>query len=161
RSSPTVALWANSPSGCASSAMTAGPCGCAIHSSERCCGPSRSSRPAGGAQPWPVSSPRRRTTSATVWPGPRPCATCAACPPPPPVHTQVVAHRTDGLSRPAASALPDGLHRRIVTFLAMAPKLSIESRWQRAIELATELNPYVAPAPPEGTFPEQFLSAIV
>src|SRR5699024_98055 len=81
--------------------------------------------------------------------------------PPPPVHTHVAPHLQDWLSRTDVSALPDGLHRRIVTFLAMAPKLSIESRWQRAIELATELNPYVAPAPPEGTFPEQFLSAIV
>ena len=81
--------------------------------------------------------------------------------PPPPVHTHVAPQLQDWLSRTDVSALPDGLHRRIVTFLAMAPKLSIESRWQRAIELATELNPYVAPAPPEGTFPEQFLSAIV
>ena len=43
----------------------------------------------------------------------------------------------------------------------MAPQLGAESRWQRAIELATELNVYVAPAPPEGTFPEQFLSAVI
>ncbi|HHX46839.1 MAG TPA: RDD family protein, partial [Brevibacterium sp.] len=65
------------------------------------------------------------------------------------------------LNRTDVTSIPDGLHRRIVQFLAMAPQLGAESRWQRAIELATELNPYVAPAPPEGTFPEQFLSAVI
>lgn len=79
----------------------------------------------------------------------------------PPVATHVAPQLHDWLARTDVSALPDGLHRRIVQFLAMAPKLGQESRWQRAIELATELNPYVAPAPPEGTFPEQFLSAVI
>jgi uncharacterized RDD family membrane protein YckC len=81
--------------------------------------------------------------------------------PVPPVQTHVAPQLHDWLARTDVSGLPDGLHRRIVQFLAMAPKLGQESRWQRAIELATELNPYVAPAPPEGTFPEQFLSAII
>jgi uncharacterized RDD family membrane protein YckC len=80
---------------------------------------------------------------------------------PPPVLTHVAPQLNDWLARTDVSAMPDGLHRRIVQFLAMAPKLGTESRWQRAIELATELNPYVAPAPPEGTFPEQFLSAVI
>ena len=44
--------------------------GGAIHSSERCCGPSRSSRPEEGSRPCPVSSPRRRSASATIWPAP-------------------------------------------------------------------------------------------
>ncbi len=81
--------------------------------------------------------------------------------PPPPVRTHVAPQLQDWLARTDVSPLPAGLHRRIVTFLAMAPQLGSESRWQRAIELATELNPYVAPAPPEGTFPEQFLSAVI
>lgn len=81
--------------------------------------------------------------------------------PPPPVHTHVAPQLHEWVARTDVSALPEGLHRRIVQFLVMAPKLGRESRWQRAIELATELNPYVAPAPPEGTFPEQFLSAVI
>lgn len=79
----------------------------------------------------------------------------------PPMHTHVAPHLHEWLNRTDVTAIPDGLHRRIVAFLAMAPRLGAESRWQRAIELATELNPYVAPAPPEGTFPEQFLSAVI
>ena len=79
----------------------------------------------------------------------------------PPMHTHVAPHLHDWLNRTDVTTIPDGLHRRIVAFLAMAPQLGAESRWQRAIELATELNPYVAPAPPEGTFPEQFLSAVI
>ncbi|WP_248279160.1 RDD family protein [Brevibacterium sp. 'Marine'] len=79
----------------------------------------------------------------------------------PPMHTHVAPHLHDWLGRTDVTTIPDGLHRRIVQFLAMAPQLGAESRWQRAIELATELNAYVAPAPPEGTFPEQFLSAVI
>ncbi|SDS88339.1 Uncharacterized membrane protein YckC, RDD family [Brevibacterium siliguriense] len=79
----------------------------------------------------------------------------------PPMHTHVAPHLHNWLNRTDVTTIPDGLHRRIVAFLATAPQLGAESRWQRAIELATELNPYVAPAPPEGTFPEQFLSAII
>jgi uncharacterized RDD family membrane protein YckC len=79
----------------------------------------------------------------------------------PPMQTHVAPHLQDWLNRTDVTSIPDGLHRRIVQFLAMAPQLGAESRWQRAIELATELNPYVAPAPPEGTFPEQFLSAVI
>lgn len=79
----------------------------------------------------------------------------------PAVHTHVAPQLHEWLASTDVSAVPEGLHRRIVTFLAMAPQLGAESRWERAIELATELNPYVAPAPPEGTFPEQFLSAII
>src|SRR5699024_2294262 len=70
-------------------------------------------------------------------------------------------HLPDWLSRTDVSALPTGLHRRIVTSLALAPKHTIESRSQRAIALATALNPSMAPTPPAATFPEQFLSAIV
>ncbi|GAA1796375.1 MULTISPECIES: RDD family protein [Brevibacterium] len=80
--------------------------------------------------------------------------------PPPPVTTHVAPQLAHWLSETDVSAVPTGLHRRIVAFLAIAPNLGHESRWQRAVELATELNPHVAPAPPEGTLPEQFLSAI-
>lgn len=81
--------------------------------------------------------------------------------PPPPVTTYVAPHLQNWLAQTDVTTLPAGLHRRIVQFLSTAENLGIESRWERAIELATELNPYVAPAPPEGTFPEQFLSAVI
>lgn len=81
--------------------------------------------------------------------------------PPPPVHTHVAPQLHAWLSRTDVSTLPAGLHRRIVQFLSTAETLGRDSRWERAKELATELNPYVAPAPPEGTMPEQFLSAVI
>ena len=81
--------------------------------------------------------------------------------PPVPVRTHVSPHLQNWLSETDIATLPAGLHRRIVTFLSMSENLGRDSRWERAIELATELNPYVAPAPPEGTMPEQFLSAVI
>ncbi|WP_309132471.1 RDD family protein [Brevibacterium sp.] len=80
---------------------------------------------------------------------------------PPLVGTHVAEHLHEWLGVADITAMPPGLHRRIVAFLGMAEGMTRESRWQRSIELATELNPYVAPAPPEGTLPEQFLSAVV
>ena len=81
--------------------------------------------------------------------------------PPLPVHTHVSAHLQNWLAETDIASLPPGLHRRIVAFLSTSENLGRDSRWERAIELATELNPYVAPAPPEGTLPEQFLSAVI
>ena len=81
--------------------------------------------------------------------------------PPLPVRTHVAPQLQNWLAQTDVAGLPAGLHRRIVQFLAMSENLGPESRWDRAKELATELNPYVAPAPPEGTLPEQFLSAII
>lgn len=81
--------------------------------------------------------------------------------PPRPVRTHVSPHLQSWLAETDITALPVGLHRRIVQFLSMSENLGIESRWKLAKELATELNPYVAPAPPEGTMPEQFLSAVI
>ncbi|WP_029089641.1 RDD family protein [Brevibacterium album] len=59
------------------------------------------------------------------------------------------------------SPIPAGLHYRIVQFLTTASQRTPDSRRERAIELAEELNPYVAPAPPPGTTPEMFLSAVI
>lgn len=59
------------------------------------------------------------------------------------------------------SAIPNGLYYRITQFLISAHLREPGSRWDRAVELAEELNPYVAPAPPEGTLPEEFLAAVV
>lgn len=80
--------------------------------------------------------------------------------PPPPVRLHLAPQLRAWLAETDVSAVPATLHRRIVQFLSTADGLGAESRWQRAIELATELNPHVAPAPPEGTLPEQFLSAV-
>src|SRR5699024_6424928 len=68
--------------------------------------------------------------------------------PPPPVRAHVAPQRRAWPWGAGVAALADGPHRRSVAFLAMAPELSVEPRWQRALELATELTPYVAPAPP-------------
>lgn len=81
--------------------------------------------------------------------------------PPQPVRTHVSPHLQNWLAETDIATLPAGLHRRVVQFLSMAENLGRDSRWERAKELATELNPYVAPAPPEGTMPEQFLSAVI
>lgn len=59
------------------------------------------------------------------------------------------------------SPIPGPLFYRTVQFLSTARDRSAESRRQRAVELAFELNPYVAPAPPLGCEPEEFLAAIV
>ena len=75
--------------------------------------------------------------------------------PPQPIRTHVSPHLHNWLAETDIATLPAGLHRRIVQFLSMAENLGRDSRWERAKELATELNPYVAPAPPEGTMPEQ------
>lgn len=58
------------------------------------------------------------------------------------------------------SALPAPLVRRIHLFLASAPRMRPDARLDRAVELATELNPRVAPAPPRGTHPEEFLAGV-
>lgn len=79
----------------------------------------------------------------------------------PPVQTTVAPHLHNWLAQADIAELPPGLHRRVTQFLATAPNLSRDSRWERSIELATEVNPYVAPAPPEGTLPEQYLSAVI
>lgn len=57
--------------------------------------------------------------------------------------------------------VPAGLFYRVTQFLDSGAKSTPVSRLERSIELATELNPYVAPPPPEGTHPEDFLAAIV
>lgn len=80
---------------------------------------------------------------------------------PPIVSTYVAPQLVAWVRQADVMVLPGGLHRRVTQFLATAPHLTPDSRWQRAKELATEVNPYVAPAPPEGTMPEQFLSAVI
>ncbi|TDK26807.1 RDD family protein [Arthrobacter crusticola] len=56
--------------------------------------------------------------------------------------------------------LPDPLARRVSQFLAQAPRLTPQSRAALAAELAREVGTAVAPAPPRGTHPEDFLAAV-
>lgn len=73
----------------------------------------------------------------------------------------VPAHLVGWISRADVSPIPSGLHYRIVQFLTTADVRTPESRLERAIELAEEVNPHIAPAPPMGTHPEEFLAAII
>ena len=59
------------------------------------------------------------------------------------------------------SPIPPSTFYRVTQFLANADSTSAAARAQRAVELATELNPYVAPAPPAGAPAEHFLAAVV
>lgn len=58
-------------------------------------------------------------------------------------------------------SLPDSLARRISQFLSHAATMSPASRGRIAAELADELGPYVAPAPPAGTAAEEFLNGVM
>jgi len=57
--------------------------------------------------------------------------------------------------------LPDGLALAARQYLGRAPSLHPASRAQMGIELAAELQKYVAPGPPIGTHPERFLAALL
>lgn len=70
-------------------------------------------------------------------------------------------HLYDWIQQADLAPLPAGLQHRIVQFLASASQRTPESRTERAIELAEELNPHVSPAPPPGTDAEMFLSAVI
>ncbi|GAB3048291.1 RDD family protein [Sediminivirga luteola] len=58
------------------------------------------------------------------------------------------------------SAIPPGLSHRVLQFLTSAPRMRPEARLHMAIQLADEVTPYTAPAPPAGTHPEEFLAAV-
>lgn len=70
-------------------------------------------------------------------------------------------HLVPWISRADVSPIPAGLHYRMVQFLVTAEQRTPASRLDRAIELAEEVNPFIAPAPPPGTHPEEFLAAII
>jgi len=70
-------------------------------------------------------------------------------------------HLYDWIQQADLAPLPAGLQHRIVQFLGSASQRTPRSRAERAIELAEELNPAVSPAPPPGTDPEMFLSAVI
>lgn len=57
--------------------------------------------------------------------------------------------------------LPDALSRRVSRFLTQSIRLSPQSRSILAAELAAEVSGFVSPAPPPGTFAEDFLRAVM
>ncbi|KNH16542.1 membrane protein/domain-containing protein [Arthrobacter sp. ZBG10] len=57
--------------------------------------------------------------------------------------------------------LPDATVRRAAQFLRQAGRMAPLSRAGLAASIATELAAYVAPPPPPGTGPEDYLSAVV
>ncbi|HWS59137.1 MAG TPA: RDD family protein [Actinotalea sp.] len=57
--------------------------------------------------------------------------------------------------------LPDGLALSVRQFLGRVDGLHLASRVRLGLELAAEVEPYVAPGPPAGTHPERFLAAVL
>lgn len=57
--------------------------------------------------------------------------------------------------------LPDGLALRARQFLGRAARLHPGSRARLGLELAGEVERFVAPGPPPGTHPERFLAAVL
>jgi uncharacterized RDD family membrane protein YckC len=59
------------------------------------------------------------------------------------------------------TTLPTGLALAVRQFLGRFHTLDPQSRRSVAVQLATEVHRYVAPPPPAGTLPEDFLAAVV
>lgn len=57
--------------------------------------------------------------------------------------------------------LPDGLALRARQFLARAPQFPPHVRHRLGLRLAAQLELFVAPAPPWGTYPEPFIAAVL
>jgi uncharacterized RDD family membrane protein YckC len=57
--------------------------------------------------------------------------------------------------------LPDGLALRVRQFLARAPQFPPPVRYRLGLRLAAQVELFVAPAPPMGTYPEPYLAAVL
>ncbi|WP_258805285.1 RDD family protein [Pseudarthrobacter sp. NS4] len=57
--------------------------------------------------------------------------------------------------------IPDATARRAAQFIRQAGRMAPMSRAGMAASIATELSAHVAPAPPPGTSPDDFLAAVV
>ncbi|MFH5880408.1 RDD family protein [Arthrobacter sp. NA-172] len=57
--------------------------------------------------------------------------------------------------------VPDGTARRASQFIQQASRIAPESRLNLSASLATELATYVAPPPPPGTTPEDYVLAVL
>ncbi len=80
---------------------------------------------------------------------------CLAPPAPMPPHLAAWARSAD------MTSLPVGLTLAVRQFLGRAPSLDPNSRDAVGRQLAEEVTPHVAPAPPPGTRPEDFLGAVI
>lgn len=82
-----------------------------------------------------------------------------------PVEPPVVAVTPRYLHAWAAAAdigrMPDSLGRRAAQFIRQAPRMSPLSRSGMAASLASEMAGFVAPAPPPGTTPDDYLAAVL
>ncbi len=70
-------------------------------------------------------------------------------------------HLSGWASRADMTSLPIGLALAIRQFLGRLPTIDPASRDSIASRLATEVSQYVAPPPPPGTRPEDFLAAVI
>jgi len=57
--------------------------------------------------------------------------------------------------------IPDAAARRANQFVQQAPRMAPASRINMAVSLASELSAHVAPPPPPGTLPEDYLWAVL
>ncbi len=57
--------------------------------------------------------------------------------------------------------IPDAAARRANQFVQQAPRMAPASRTSMAVSLASELSAHVAPPPPPGTLPEDYLWAVL
>ena len=78
-------------------------------------------------------------------------------PPPPPMPPRLA---TWARSADIAS-LPAGLVLAVRQYLGRLPTIDPDSRVRIGVRLAEQVSPYVAPAPPAGTAPEDFLCAVL
>ncbi|WP_139977662.1 RDD family protein [Nocardioides litoris] len=70
-------------------------------------------------------------------------------------------HLAGWAERADIAALPTGLALGVRQFLGRAPTLDPHSRATVAAELAEDVSAHVAPLPPPGTHPEDFLAAVI
>ncbi len=59
------------------------------------------------------------------------------------------------------ASLPTGLALAVRQYLGRLPTIDPESRVRIGVRLAEQVSPYVFPAPPPGTPPEEFLCAVL
>jgi hypothetical protein len=70
--------------------------------------------------------------------------------------------RLGGWARSAdIASLPPGLVLAVRQYLGRLPTIDPQSRVRIGSRLAEEVSRYVAPAPPAGTPPEEFLAAVL
>lgn len=78
-----------------------------------------------------------------------------------PVLATVPAHLRQWATVADIGRVPDGTARRAAMFVRQAGRMSPLSREETVRSLATELSRYVAPLPPPGTNPHDFLAAVL